>query len=116
MMRSESEQNDCNSNSSELSEIAVDLIPQSTPVLFVTSRGLHLRTKKKQSPPTSDSGQGTSSSLENTSNRHIYDFKFCDLEKSWVVNRASAVRLEDLDERIKLSSGTFTIDTTRSNF
>lgn len=84
-MRSESVRNDdCNSNSSELEEIIVELIPQPTPVLFVTSRGLHLRTKKKQSPPTSDSGQGTSSSLENSSTRNTYEFKFCDLEKSWV--------------------------------
>lgn len=83
MMRSESElQDDC--NSSQISEITVDIIPQSTPVLFVTSRGLHLRTKKKQTPPTSDSGQGTSSSLGNCSNKNLYDFKFCDLERSWV--------------------------------
>lgn len=84
MMRPEPEEDDCNSVSSKLSEIIVELIPQSTPVLFVTSQGLHLRTRKKQSPPTSDSGQGTSSSLGNTSNRHLYDVKFCDLEKGWV--------------------------------
>lgn len=84
MMRSESCDDDCNSDSGQHSEITIELIPQTIPVLFVTSQGLHLRTKKKQSPPTSDSGQGTSSSLENTSNRHIYDFKFCDLERSWV--------------------------------
>lgn len=82
MMRSDSEKDDCNSNSSQLSEIVVELIPQSTPVLFATSQGLHLRTKQKQTPPTSDSGQGTSSSFENS--RQIYDFKFCDLEKGWV--------------------------------
>lgn len=83
MMRPGSEEDDCNSVSSRLSEI-IELIPQSTPVLFVTSQGLHLRTKKKQSPPTSDSGQGTSSSLGNTSNRHLYEVKFCDLEQGWV--------------------------------
>lgn len=84
MMRTESQEDDCNSDSGQISEIPIELIPQTIPVLFVTSQGLHVRTKKKQSPPTSDSGQGTSSSLENTSNRNLYDFKFCDLERSWV--------------------------------